>query len=68
MIPTELAVRITDLEVKFSFVEEHVAQQDREILKLRTQVEKQTEELERLRAENNGDGITIRGDERPPHY
>jgi uncharacterized coiled-coil protein SlyX len=64
----ELDARITDLEVKFSFVEEHVAQQDREILKLRTQIEKQAEELERLRSENNGDGLSVRGEEKPPHY
>ena len=63
----ELADRLTDLEVKFSFLEEHVTQQDREILKLRSHVEKQTEELDRLKAENDGDS-SIRGDEKPPHY
>lgn len=63
-----LASRITDLEVKFSFIEEHVTQQDREILKLRTQMEKQSEELLRIKAESNSDSPMIRGDERPPHY
>lgn len=68
MLENELIARITDLEIKFSFIEEHVAQQDREILKLRTLLEKQTEELERLRGENGAEGMNIRGDERPPHY
>ncbi len=64
----ELPDRVTDLEMKFSFLEEHVAQQDREILKFRTLLEKQTAEVERLRDAVGGDGLTVRGDERPPHY
>lgn len=60
--------RLTDLEIKFSFLEEHIAQQDREILKLRTLAEKLAGEIERLREVNGGDGPVIRGDERPPHY
>jgi len=68
MEPNSLSERITDLEVKFSFVEEHIHQQDREILALRTKIERQTEELERLRSENAGDGLNISGDEKPPHY
>ena len=68
MNETEAQSRITDLEMKFSFLEEHVTQQDREILKLRSQIDKLVEETERLRAENGGDGIFVRGDERPPHY
>ncbi|HEX8373260.1 MAG TPA: SlyX family protein [Chthoniobacterales bacterium] len=68
MSDTQLPGRVTDLEVKFSFLEEHVVQQDREIMKLRTQVEKQAAEIERLRADTEGEGISIRGDERPPHY
>lgn len=68
MSETELLERVTDLEVKFSFLEEHVAQQDREILKLHILLEKQTQELERWRAENIGDNMVVRGDEPPPHY
>lgn len=65
---SEGSERITDLEVKFSFLEEHVTQQDREILKLRSQVERLTAELERLQESQDGAGFTIRPDEKPPHY
>lgn len=60
--------RLTDLEVKFAFLEEHVAQQDREIHQLRLRLEKQTVELGKLRDEHVGDGMNVREDERPPHY
>ena len=68
MSEIESQERITGLEMKFSFLEEHVTQQDREILKLRSQIHKLVEEIERVKSENGSDGISIRGDERPPHY
>ena len=68
MSDSDSAKRLTNLEMKFAFIEEHIALQDREILKLRTQIEKQIADLERLKAEQDGDHLTIRGDERPPHY
>ena len=60
--------RLTDLEVKFAFLEEHIVQQDREILALRGLLEKQTSELEKIRAEHIGEGMNVRDEERPPHY
>ncbi len=60
--------RITDLQVKFSFLEEHITQQDREILKLRSQVERLASDIERLQESQEGSGFTIRPDEKPPHY
>ena len=66
--PANLSERIVDLEIKFSFIEEHAVQQDREMLKMRTQLEKLQEEIERLRAAGNGSEMGIRGDEKPPHY
>lgn len=60
--------RLTDLEVKFAFIEEHIVQQDREILALRTLLEKQTAELEKIRAEHIEAGMNVREEERPPHY
>lgn len=60
--------RLTDLEVKFAFLEEHILQQDREILHLRALLEKQTAGLAHLRAELGADGLRVRDDERPPHY
>jgi uncharacterized coiled-coil protein SlyX len=64
----DLTARMTDLEMKFSFLEEHVSQQDREMLKLRNLLDRQTEALDRLRETQGGDSFQVRGDERPPHY
>lgn len=60
--------RLTDLEVKFAFLEDHIVQQDREILAVRTLLEKQTAELEKIRVEHIGEGLNVRDEERPPHY
>ena len=60
--------RLTELETRFAFLEEHVVQQDREILDLRALLEKQTAELLKLRTELGADGLSVRDDERPPHY
>lgn len=68
MTSPDCDARLTDLEVKFAFLEEHIVQQDREIHALRLLLEKQTAELGKLREEHLGDGMNVREDERPPHY
>lgn len=68
MTAPEPEERLTDLEVKFAFLEEHIVQQDHEIYDLRTRLEKQTAELGKLREENLGGGLNVRENERPPHY
>lgn len=68
MTTPDPADRLTDLEVKFAFLEEHIVQQDREILALSTLLKKQTAELEKFRAEHFGEGLNVRDEERPPHY
>lgn len=60
--------RQIDLEIKFAYLEEHVRQQDREMLKLRDQVDKMAGELQRLRSEQDSAGMPLREGERPPHY
>ncbi|HEY5894153.1 MAG TPA: SlyX family protein [Chthoniobacterales bacterium] len=66
--PAELEGRFVDLEMKISFLEEHVLQQDREILKLRDQVEKLAAELAQVASSTGETPIKLLGDERPPHY
>lgn len=68
MTAPEPEERLTALEVKFAFLEEHIVQQDREIYDLRTRLEKQIAELGKLREENLGGGLNVRENERPPHY
>lgn len=60
--------RFVDLEMKISFLEEHVLQQDREILKLRGHVEKLAAELEQVMSVSRETPIKPIGEERPPHY
>jgi len=64
----DLEARQVALEMQFSFLEEHVGQQDREILRLRDQVQRLQEEIIRLRDAQEGGGMPLQEGERPPHY
>jgi uncharacterized coiled-coil protein SlyX len=61
---------IQDLETKIAFIERHIEEQDRIILKLRQQVETIVQELSQLKTklQESADSSTEIPDERPPHY
>ena len=61
--------RIQKLEEELTFLDEHVSQQDQEILNLQKKIEKTVLELKELREHlQSGSLSTTSGDEKPPHY
>lgn len=66
---TSNAERIRKLEEDLTFLDDHVAKQDQEILNLQKKLDRITGELKELR-EHFGSGAlnSGAGDERPPHY
>ncbi|MEM9159586.1 MAG: SlyX family protein [Verrucomicrobiota bacterium] len=62
---------IQDLEVKISFLERHVEEQDRVILELRQEIDLMKSELLKVKEtlESKSDTAeTSPAEERPPHY
>ncbi|MCZ6674019.1 MAG: SlyX family protein [Verrucomicrobia bacterium] len=61
--------RIQKLEEELSFLDDHVVKQDKEILNLRTKLEKAVLGLKELRNHFDSGALqTGLGDEKPPHY
>lgn len=66
--------RLRELEIKISFLENHVAQQDRAMMELTRALDRAERSLNRLaESVKSGDaagpsGPASPGDERPPHY
>lgn len=62
---------IQELETKFAFLERHVEEQDRVILKMQQKIdvlEEKVEKLEDAQNQSQGNSNSQAIDERPPHY
>ena len=57
--------RLTDLEVRYTYLERHVRELDHVIIELRAQVDRLQRELKELR---HTDEPSDPGNEKPPHY
>ena len=59
-----------EIESKIAFLERHIEQQDKEILKMRESLEKVLLDLESLKssAQHSSQQNSDPGTERPPHY
>ena len=60
--------RIRELEIKVTFLENHIEAQDREMLAQSQRLDKILQELKRLRDASATGENTFPADERPPHY
>ncbi len=63
-------LQIQDLQIKLTFLERHIEEQDRVIYSMQSDLEKLRKEVERLkeRADVNSGGGDMPANERPPHY
>ena len=63
------AERLANLEVRYAFLERHVAEQDRAMLEMAARIDRIEARLKQLgeRVER-GDESGLPTDERPPHY
>lgn len=61
---------IEDLQIKLSFLERHIEEQDKVMLSLRATIEKLAKRLSTLetRSDNASAPGSLPADERPPHY
>ena len=57
------AERLANLEVRYAFLERHVAEQDRAMLEMAARIDRIEARLKQL-----GDEGGLPTDERPPHY
>lgn len=63
------AKQIRKLEEDLTFLDDHVIQQDKEILAIQQKLDKSIEELKELRSHFESGGLTTgNADEKPPHY
>mgnify|MGYP000979477298 CR=1 FL=1 len=65
--PDDTAARIRELEIKVTFLENHIEAQDRVMLEQGQHIGKILQELKRLRDAAAGENA-FPADERPPHY
>ncbi|MDQ8185925.1 SlyX family protein [Pelagicoccus sp. SDUM812002] len=63
-------LQIQDLQIKQTFLERHIEEQDRVIYAMQSELEKIRKEIESLkqRAESTSDGSDMPANEKPPHY
>lgn len=63
-------LQIQDLQIKQTFLERHIEEQDRVIYAMQAELAKLREEIQNLkeRSENNSDGDNMPANEKPPHY
>ncbi len=63
-------LQIQDLQIKQTFLERHIEEQDRVIYSMQSDLEKLREEVERLkqRTDENSGGNDMPANEKPPHY
>jgi SlyX protein len=66
MTPSE--DRLTQLEIKASFLEDQVEQLDAVVARQQQQIELLARELRQLREQSTAPSLGAVGDERPPHY
>lgn len=62
---------IQELQIKQTYLERHVEEQDRVILALQSEIDKLRRELSRLEDKipsARSDGADLPADEKPPHY
>ena len=66
----DMADRLGDLEVRYAFLEKHVAAQDRAMLEMAERLDRLEGRLRQLRERVEGGGPEggLPADERPPHY
>jgi uncharacterized coiled-coil protein SlyX len=63
------AKQIRKLEEDITFLDNHVIQQDKEILTIQQKLDKTIKELKELRGHFESGGLTSgNADEKPPHY
>ncbi len=60
--------RLTQLEIKASFLEDQVEQLDVVVARQQQQIELLARELKKLREQSPPPSLGAVGDERPPHY
>ena len=61
--------RIQELEEQLTFLDEHITQQDQEIMNLQKKLDKTIQELKQLREYfQSGALSTGTADEKPPHF
>lgn len=61
--------RIKKLEEDFTFLEQHVSQQDKEMLNIQQKLEKTISEIKEMRNYFNSDAFsTGSSEQKPPHY
>lgn len=66
---TSFETQIQKLEEDLTFLDDHVAKQDKEILSLQRKLDKTIEGLKALRAHFDSGALQSGGaDEKPPHY
>ena len=63
-------LQIQDLQIKQTFLERHIEEQDRVIYAMQTEIEKLRKDIETLkqRADSSSDGNDMPANEKPPHY
>ncbi len=63
-------LQIQDLQIKQTFLERHIEEQDRVIYAMQSDLEKLRKEIENLkqRADANSEGGDMPANEKPPHY
>ncbi|EDY80618.1 SlyX superfamily [Verrucomicrobiia bacterium DG1235] len=63
---------IQDLQIKQTFLERHIEEQDRVLYAMQNQIDKLQRKIEqmetRLDSSTNSDNASMPADERPPHY
>ncbi len=65
----DTADRLGNLEVRYAFLEKHVAEQDRAMLEMAERIDRLEARLGQLRDRvERGDEGSLPADERPPHY
>ncbi|MGE9294507.1 MAG: SlyX family protein [Puniceicoccales bacterium] len=69
-MPTDHEERFNELEARIAYLERHLEQQDREMLKQAERITLLTRELSKLkgRVDDGLDGSSMPAQERPPHY
>ncbi len=64
-----ISSQIQKLQEHLTFLDEHVSQQDKEILSLQKKLDKSVQELKELRDHFNSGALSMGSpDEKPPHY
>ncbi|MDQ8182363.1 SlyX family protein [Pelagicoccus sp. SDUM812005] len=63
-------LQIQDLQIKQTFLERHIEEQDRVIYAMQAELGKLAKEIQNLkaRADSNSDGDDMPANEKPPHY